>query len=242
MEFVNTDLEKIEEAESKIGRRENIVLEKGIILTDAYLEENQNLFEKYCNYFSVYPDVFLDLIKPEKEEISLFFYQRLILRALMRYKEIYLCACRATSKTFLSILALFLQCVFMPGTKRFIVATFKVQAAKVAKEKILEIYEHWPLLRKEVIGGDISDTPGNFGKDYVTLKFRNGSQLDVVGGDGTRGLRRNGGLLDELRDADEVEINEIVLPLMNVARRLPDNTVNEKEPNAQQIVIKFYFI
>lgn len=45
------------------------------------------------------------------------------------------------------------------------------------------------------------------------------------------------GLLDELRDADEVEISEIVLPLMNVARRLPDNTVNSKEPNAQQIVM-----
>lgn len=100
----------------------------------------------------------------------------------------------------------------MPGTKRFIVATYKRQAAKVAKEKIFEIYQHWPLLRKEIIGGDISETPGNFGADYVTLKFRNGSQLDVVGGDGTRGLRRNGGLLDELRDADETEINEIVLP------------------------------
>lgn len=46
------------------------------------------------------------------------------------------------------------------------------------------------------------------------------------------------GLLDELRDADEVEITEIVLPLMNVARRLPDNTVNPKEINAQQIVIQ----
>ena len=212
MDFLNTDLERIEEAESKIGRREDIPLEKGVILTDSYLDENRSLFERYCNYFSVYPDCFLDIIKPENEEISLFFYQRLILRALMRYKEIYLCACRATSKTFLSILALFLQCVFMPGTKRFIVATFKVQAAKVAKEKILEIYQHWPILRREIVGGDISETPGNFGKDYVTLKFRNVSQLDVFGGDGTRGLRRNGGLLDELRDADETEINEIVLP------------------------------
>jgi hypothetical protein len=26
-----------------------------------------------------------------------------------------------------------------------------------------------------VVGGEITDTPGNFGKDYVTLKFRNGS-------------------------------------------------------------------
>ena len=88
MDFLSADLEKIEEAESKIGRRENIPLEKGVVLTDSYLEEHRELFEKYCNYFSVYPDVFLDLIKPENEEISLFFYQRLILCALMRLRKI----------------------------------------------------------------------------------------------------------------------------------------------------------
>ena len=36
-------------------------------------------------------------------------------------------------------------------------------------------------------------------------------------------------------DHEEQPINEIVLPLMNVSRRLPDNTVNEKEPNQQVI-------
>ena len=82
------------------------------------------------------------------------------------------------------------------------------------------------------MGGDISDTPGNFSKDYLTLKFRNGSILDVVAPlDSTRGGRRHGGLIDEVRDHEEAPINEIVLPLMNVSRRLPDNTVNEKEPN-----------
>ena len=105
-----------------------------------------------------------------------------------------------------------------------------------AKEKITEIYDRWPLIRREVIGGDVSDTPGNFGKDYVTLKFRNGSQFDVVGAlDSQRGGRRHGGLIDEIRDHDETAINEIVLPLMNVSRRLPDNTVNEKEPNQEVI-------
>ena len=34
-------------------------------------------------------------------------------------------------------------------------------------------------LNVEVIGGDISDTPGNYGKDYVTLTFKNGSKFDV---------------------------------------------------------------
>lgn len=176
----------------ELPKKDGIILDKGIVLTENYLQSIQNELESFMDIMIGYPDIYLDLITPEKEELTLFFYQRIILRALMRFKEIYWTACRATSKTFLSILALFLQCVFMPGTKRFIVATYKVQAAKVAKEKIIEIYQHWPLLRREVVGGDISDTPGNFGKDYVTLKFRNGSQLDVVGGDGTRGLRRNG--------------------------------------------------
>lgn len=50
-------------------------------------------------------------------------------------------------------------------------------------------------------------------KDYVTLKFRNGSQFDVVGAlDSQRGGRRHGGLIDEIRDHEEQPINEIVLP------------------------------
>ena len=194
------------------GEKEGTRIDKGVVLTEQYLESIETDLQNKLNFFTAYPDLFLDLITPSYDDIKLFFYQRILLRAFMRFKEVYWVACRATSKTFLSILALILQCVFMPGTKRFIVATYKVQAAKIAKEKISEIFQHWPLLRREVIGGDIMELPGNYGKDYVTLKFRNGSQLDVVGGDGTRGLRRMGGLLDELRDADEVEITEIVLP------------------------------
>ena len=93
-----------------------------------------------------------------------------------------------------------LQCIFMPRTKRFICAPAKNQSAQIAREKILEIYQLFPLLRREIVGGEISSTPGNFGKDYVTLKFRNGSILDVVGAiDSTRGGRRHGGLIDEIR-------------------------------------------
>ena len=43
------------------------------------------------------------------------------------------------------------------------------------------------------------------------------------------------GLIDEIRDGDEMAINNVVLPLVNVSRRLPDNTVNPREIN-QQIV------
>ena len=218
------------------GQREGIEIDKGAVLTTPYLEAHEDLFRKYADFFTAYPDLFLDLIKPEGSSFTLFFYQRIVLRAIMRFKEVYVVACRAFSKSFLTIIAMFLQCVFIPGTKRFICAPAKNQSAQIAKEKIFEIYNNWPLLRREIVGGDITDTPGNFGKDYVTLKFRNGSQFDVVGAlDSQRGGRRNGGLIDEIRDHDEVALNEIVLPLLNVSRRLPDNTVNDKEPNQQTV-------
>lgn len=155
----------------------------------------------------------------------------------MRFNEVYVVAPRAWSKSFITILGMMLQCIFTPGSKRFICAPFIRQAARIAKEKITEIFDHFPLLKREIVGWELSDIPGNYGADYTTLKFRNGSIFDVVGAtDSTRGGRRHGGLIDEVRDADETEISEIVIPLINVARRLPDNTINPNEQFNQQIV------
>ena len=182
------------------GYREGIEIEKGIVLNEDYLNKNKDNIGQVISIFTAYPDIFLDFITPAGSNFQLFFYQRITLRALMRYKDIYVTAPRAFSKSFITILGLMLQCIFIPGTKRFICAPNKNQSAQIAKEKIVEIYDHWPLIRKEVVGGEVSDTPGNFGKDYVTLKFRNGSQFDVVGAlDSQRGGRRNGGLIDEVR-------------------------------------------
>lgn len=234
--IIRPPAEKLVDSNIKIGQRDGTDISKGIILNENYLEANFNSIGNIISIFTAYPDLYLDLIAPQNNPTDLFFYQRITLRALMRFKDIYVTAPRAFSKSFITILAMILQCIFIPGTKRFICAPNKTQAAQIAKEKIVEIYDRWPLLRKEVIGGEISDTPGNFGKDYVTLKFRNGSQFDVVGAlDSQRGGRRHGGLIDEVRDHEEVSINEVVLPLLNVSRYLPDNTVNEKEPNQQCI-------
>lgn len=184
----------------QVQKKDGIPLEKGVTLTEDFVKRNYNVISDYINYFMAYPDLFLDLIKPQDSNFSLFFYQRIVLRAIMRYKEVYVTACRAFSKSFLSILGIMLQCIFIPGTKRFICAPNKSQAAQIAKEKIMEIYDKFPLIRREVIGGDVSEMPGNFGKDYVTLRFRNGSIFDVVGAlDSQRGGRRNGGLIDEIR-------------------------------------------
>ena len=215
--------------------RDGIELEKGVALSEQYLEEHLEDIENVMGTFIAYPDIYLDTIATENSP-SLFFYQRITLRAIMRFKEIYICACRAYSKSFISILVMMLECIFIPGTRRFICAPNKKQGAQIAKEKINEIYDKWPLIRREVVRGDIDPMPGNFGSDYVSLTFRNGSTFEVCGAlESTRGLRKYGGLIDEIRDHEEQPISEIVLPLLNVSRRLPDNTVNPREPNQQTI-------
>ena len=154
----------------KKATRNGIEIEKGVILTEEYINKHLKEIEDLMNIYITYPDLYLDEIKPSDSNLNLFFYHTIVLRAIMRFKEVYIIACSAFSKSFITILAIFLQCVFIPGTKRFICAPNKNQAAQIAKEKIYEIYERWPLLRKEIIGGDISDTPGNFG-DFLPTHF-----------------------------------------------------------------------
>ena len=85
--------------------KDGIELEKGVVLTPDFLERNEDLIANTIEIFSAYPDIFLDMITPEDSTFTLFPFQRLFLRACMRYTRIYITAARATSKTFLSILA-----------------------------------------------------------------------------------------------------------------------------------------
>ena len=89
-------------------QREGIELDKGVVLTNDYLESHEELFKQYAEFFTAYPDVFLDLIKPVDSNFDLFFYQRIVLRAIMRFKDIFVTAPRAFSKSFLTILAMIL--------------------------------------------------------------------------------------------------------------------------------------
>lgn len=209
--------------------REGIELEKGTSLSEARIIANEELYKKYCNLFTAYPDIYIDLITPVDSNFELYFYQRIFLRASMRFRYHYCVAPRAFSKTFLAILAMYLKCMFQPGAKFFICAPVKEQSAKIAKRIINELWDLFPLLKKEIIG------TGNFGSDYVTLAFRNGSIFDVVGAlDTERGGRRQGGLIDEVRDHDGDALNEIVLPLLNVSRRTKARIVNPNEPHQAQ--------
>ena len=216
---------------------EGIELEKGVVITPYFLEKNQDFLQECFQIFSAYPDVFLDLITPQDSTFNLFPYQRIFLRACMRYTSIYITAARATSKTFLSILAKYLQCVFLPNHVGSIVAPNKAQAAKISKQKIMEIWRIWPLLKNELEPGMTEGVHANFGKDYVELFFKNGARLTVVGAlDSDRGIRTHATLIDEARDQDGDAIAEVILPQMNVSRRMENGLVNPYEKINTQVI------
>lgn len=57
--------------------REGVELEKGVVITEDFLERNENFLAKELELYTVYPDIYLDLISPTDSQFSLFPYQRI---------------------------------------------------------------------------------------------------------------------------------------------------------------------
>ena len=56
--------ERLIDPNIKVGRREDVIIEKGVILNEDYLENNLENIGGVMSIFTAYPDVYLDLIKP----------------------------------------------------------------------------------------------------------------------------------------------------------------------------------
>lgn len=165
-------------------------------MSEERIEGVLDIIAQYGGYWREYPDMLVDLLIGENSTFQLYFYQRVFLRSVMRHKYSYGVFPRAYSKSFLSFMAQMLKCVLYPGSKLFIVSGTKEQAASIAKEKFEEIVELMPGLRNEV-----NMKKSQFAKDYVRIKFKNGSVLDVVAArNSTRGGRRHGGLMEEVNN------------------------------------------
>lgn len=197
-------------------------------------------FQKYkeqwrelCSYFREYPDHFLDFVSGDNPKIQLYFYQRVYLRIMMRYRKVFLTATRGTSKSFLQNLAFVLKCIMFPRTRLFCCAPGKEQAAKITADCLNDIFEFWPLLRNEV-----KTFVEN--KDYTKLIFYNGSRYDVVQmRDSTRGGRRFGGAIEEIVDKkfDGDMLNSVVIPLMANDRTAECNKIDPDEIHKCEIYL-----
>ena len=211
--------------------RDGIPISKGVVLTEKYLEEHEQLFQDYSRYFMLYPDLFLDTIRSVNCPIRFYYYQRILLRAMLRFRYFYGTFTRATSKSFLAIISQYLACIFLPRSKRFVVSQFKKASLSITKQKLEEIWTYWPLLKAEVLSDHMSS-------DYIELIFKNGSTFQILTlSASSRGQRASGGLIEEAALIDGETLADVIIPMMNIPRQHSGGGVNPTEPHAQQVYI-----
>ena len=192
----------------------------------------------YIAFWREYPDIFVEFLCGEENEknFKLYFYQRVFLRAVMRHRYAYATFPRAYSKSFLSVLVLMLRCVLYPGSHLFVTTGGKEQAAGILKEKQDELCTLIPGLANEL---DLSRGKTKTSKDNIEIIFKNGSKLDIMAArQSSRGKRKTGGLMEECILIDQTLLNEIIIPTMNVDRRLSCGERMESETvNKSQIYV-----
>lgn len=209
-------------------------------VTEGRIMRNFNGLKKSISFFREYPDIFLDQFADPAEKFNFYFYQRVFLRATMRHRYVYATFPRAYSKSFLSILVLYVRCILFPNSKLFIVSGGKEQSAKIAQEKLDEIWKFFPALKNELIWGT-GPQATKMQRDYINLRFKNGSYLDIVAAQqSARGGRRTSGLIEESAQVDGQILSDVIIPMMNVSRRAAFGSEDPNDiTNKSQIYINF---
>ena len=215
---------------------------KKLGISEERLDPLKPILRQYIAYWREYPDMFIDFLQtgengtiPENG-LHFYYYQRVFLRAAMRYKYVYMVFPRAYSKSFLSVLTLMIRCILYPRAKLFVASGGKEQSAGIIKEKVDELCALVPALDRE-----LDRRPGQTrqSKDYCIFKFKNGSYFDNLSAtEKSRGKRRHGGLLEECVGIDGKILNEVLIPIMNVSRLCMDGTMQPNETlNKSQIYV-----
>lgn len=225
---------------SEVIMRDGIPIQKGVVLTHSYLDDNQQLFTKYLNLWLLYPDLYLDTVQDRKDAQNWHLqpFQRIALRACCRYRYHFWTATRATSKSFIAYLSAFLKCVFLPNSNIIISSDIKGTVIKTAEAKFEEFFRHWPILKKQLATRQEDGKSGQkVSGNYYQLYFKNGSKLSVESKDNSRGLRGTNLIVEEAALVDQVSYNEVLVPQLNVARRQVDGSYNQEQPVSSQVFI-----
>ena len=217
--------------------KDGVPIEKGVVLTKQYLDANESLFTKYLNLWILSPDLLLDEIQDSEDakHWHLQPFQRIAIRASMRYRYHFWTATRGTSKSFTIYLAAFLKCMLKPNSNIIISSDIKGTVIKTAEVKFNEFFRHWPLLKNELTTKQDDGKQGQkSSNNYYELWFKNGSHLSVESKDKSRGLRGTDLIIEEAATVDEVSYSEVLVPQLNIARREVDGSFNEEEPISSQ--------
>ena len=205
-------------------------------VTPERIEAIKPVLKQYISFWRAYPDIFVEtvLVRENPENFHLYFYQRVMLRVIMRHKYAYCTFPRAMGKSFMAVLILMLRCILYPRSHLFVSTGGKDQAASITLEKAEELRKLIPGINYEL---DMSRGKTKTSKADLVYDFKNGSKLDILAASQrSRGARRTGGLIEECILIDEDILNEVLIPTLNINRRLTDGSRDENEPANKALV------
>lgn len=170
---------------------------------------------KFISYYRYYIDEFATDILG----LQLFPFQRVILRAMAKYQNTVLIACRGLGKSY--IVAVFFICIAIlyDNIKLGIASGNSQQARNVIIQKIKGELAQNPNIAREI------NFPIKTGMDDCVVQFKNGSEIRAItlaqerGGDSARSWRFNMILIDEARLVKENIIEEILIPMTKTKRQ-----------------------
>lgn len=182
------------------------------------LKEESIDFEVWTEFISYYR-YYIDAFACDILGLRLFPFQRLILRAMARYQNSMLIACRGLGKSY--IVAVFYICVAIlyPNIKLGIASGNSQQARNVIIQKI-----KGELSKNEAIAREIK-FPIKTGDGDCVVEFKNGSEIRAItlaqdrGGDSARSWRFSYILIDEARLVKDEIIEEILIPMTKTKRQ-----------------------
>lgn len=182
------------------------------------LKEESIDFEVWTEFISYYR-YYIDEFACDILGLRLFPFQRLILRAMARYQNSMLIACRGLGKSY--IVAVFYICVAIlyPNIKLGIASGNSQQARNVIIQKI-----KGELSKNEAIAREIK-FPIKTGDGDCVVEFKNGSEIRAItlaqdrGGDSARSWRFSYILIDEARLVKDEIIEEILIPMTKTKRQ-----------------------
>ncbi len=183
------------------------------IQDDSIFGKNLYKYVEFCSWCRWYPDLFLDLIKPETGGINLHPDQRVYLRCILRFVAMYGVFPRGYGKTYDEVLAMYLVSIFYPGIDLAMTAQTKENAAELLKDKHYEIMRHFPMLENELSKKE------KFSKGDAEVNFKSDARIDnLANAQSSKGQRRKRINIEESALLNDVTFQDALKPIVEVPR------------------------
>lgn len=176
----------------------------------TYLEK----WKEFTQWSRWHPDLFFDLISPEKGGLRLDLDQRMFLRSMSRFISTYGVFPRGFGKTMIELMSIYHTCIWFPDINISMSAQTKENAASISADKHAELMKKFPLLQNEIDGKPM------ISKDNFEVNFTSGGRYNILANaQTTKGQRRHRLNIEESALLNNELFKDALEPVVNVPRR-----------------------